>query len=76
MFVFLFFHYLIEGIFNLCNGLAGASLVTYKVIPITTSLGMLEYIDKTSTLQDLVPKLSDEDTLKIHDIVNGKLLFI
>ena len=55
----------LEQIFGICNGLAAGSLVTYKVIPISTSLGMLQFIEKTSTLNDLVPKLTEKENLII-----------
>ena len=55
----------LEQIFGICNGLAAGSLVTYKVIPISTSLGMLQFIKKTSTLMDLVPKLTEKENLLI-----------
>jgi hypothetical protein len=55
----------LEQIFGICNGLAAGSLVTYKVIPISTSLGMLQFIEKTSTLNDLVPKLTEKENLLI-----------
>ena len=59
-----------EQIFSICNGLAAGSLVTYKVVPINTSLGMLQFIDKTSTLIDLVPNLTKEEALEIRRHLN------
>ena len=46
----------IQQAFNICNHLADGSIVTYNVIPITTSLGMLQFVPNTSTLQDLIPE--------------------
>ncbi|KAJ3652171.1 hypothetical protein Zmor_018159 [Zophobas morio] len=44
------------------------SILTYQVIPLTTNLGLIQWIDNTSSLQDFVKKsLTDSESVKNYE---------
>ena len=65
----------IEQVFKLCNNLFKSSIVSYQVIPIFDSLGIIEFVPNTKTLDSMI-HMGTEDRkplevrpdLKIRDL--------
>ncbi|KAJ3665343.1 hypothetical protein Zmor_000841 [Zophobas morio] len=61
---------LMNNIFDNDKSLSGKkfSILTYQVIPLTTSLGIIQWIDNTSSLQDFVKKsFTDSKSIKNYE---------